>query len=115
MPDAELFAMERLHGPKKEWATMRQAAGTLAEGRWRPGVPSKRAGGFERVADVMDSEARMTTFLCECGNLDCVEEISLTDAAYDEVRSQDDRFAVVPREVLSRIPPVPHTGLSATA
>ena len=36
----------------------------------------------ERVADVMDSEARMTTFLCECGNLDCVEEISLTDAEY---------------------------------
>jgi hypothetical protein len=50
----------------------------------------------ERVADVMDSETRMTNFLCECGNPDCVEEIPLTDAEYDEVRSQDDRFAVVP-------------------
>jgi hypothetical protein len=36
----------------------------------------------ERVADVADSEARMTNFLCECGNLDCVEEIPLTDAEY---------------------------------
>jgi hypothetical protein len=50
----------------------------------------------ERVAEVMDSEARMTDFLCECGDLDCVEKISLTDAEYDEVRAQDDRFAVAP-------------------
>jgi hypothetical protein len=49
----------------------------------------------ERVADVMDSEARMTAFLCECGNLDCVEEIFLTDAEYMRVRSSPATFAVV--------------------
>jgi hypothetical protein len=48
----------------------------------------------ERVADVMDSEAHMTNFLCECGNLDCVEEISLTNAEYMTLRSNPATFAV---------------------
>jgi hypothetical protein len=50
----------------------------------------------ERVADVMNSDARVTNFLCECGNLDCVEEISLTDAEYTRLRSNPATFAVVP-------------------
>jgi hypothetical protein len=50
----------------------------------------------ERVADVSDSEARMTNFLCECGNLDCIEEVSLTDAEYVELRSRSTTFAVAP-------------------
>jgi hypothetical protein len=57
----------------------------------------------ERVADVMDSEARMTDFLCECGNLDCVEEISLTDEEYMKLRSKPDTFAVVPGHVLEDV------------
>ena len=57
----------------------------------------------ERVADVIDSEARMTNFLCECGNLDCVEEIPLTDAEYMKVRSNAATFAVVPGHVLEDV------------
>ena len=57
----------------------------------------------ERVADVKDSEARMTDFLCECGNLDCVEEISLTDAEYTKIRSNPATFAVVPGHALEDV------------
>jgi hypothetical protein len=57
----------------------------------------------ERVADVMDSESRMTNFLCECGNLDCTEEISLTDAEYGKLRSNPATFAVVPGHALEDV------------
>jgi hypothetical protein len=57
----------------------------------------------ERVADVADSEARMTRFLCECGNLDCIEEISLTDEEYVKLRSNPATFAVVPGHVLEDV------------
>jgi hypothetical protein len=57
----------------------------------------------ERVADVMDSQARMTNYLCECGNLDCVEEISLTDAEYMKLRSNAATFAVVPGHALEDV------------
>ena len=57
----------------------------------------------ERVADVTDSEARATNFLCECGNLDCAEEISLTDAEYMKLRSNAATFAVVPGHALGDV------------
>ena len=57
----------------------------------------------ERVADVTDSEARATNFLCECGNLDCVQEVSLTDAEYMKVRSNAATFAVVPGHALGDV------------
>jgi hypothetical protein len=57
----------------------------------------------ERVADVTDSEARITSFLCECGNLDCVEEVSLTDAEYLKVRSNPATFVVVPGHALGDV------------
>ena len=57
----------------------------------------------ERVANVVDSEARMTDFLCECGNLDCVEEISLTDAEYMKLRSNPATFAVVPGHAIEDV------------
>jgi hypothetical protein len=57
----------------------------------------------ERVADVTDSEARMTNFLCECGNLDCVGEISLTDTEYMKLRSNSSTFAVVPGHAIEDV------------
>jgi hypothetical protein len=57
----------------------------------------------ERVAEVRDSEARMTNFLCECGNLDCVEEIALTAAEYMKIRSSPATFAVVPGHALEDV------------
>jgi hypothetical protein len=57
----------------------------------------------ERVAEFTDSEARMTSFLCECGNLDCVEEVPLTDAEYMKLRSNAATFAVVPGHALGDV------------
>ena len=57
----------------------------------------------ERVAEVTDSEARMTNFLCECGNLDCIAEVALTDAEYMKVRSNAATFAVVPGHALTDV------------
>jgi hypothetical protein len=57
----------------------------------------------ERVAEVMDSEARMTNFLCECGNIDCVEEVPLTDAEYVKVRSNATTFAIAPGHALEDV------------
>ena len=57
----------------------------------------------ERVYDVKDSETRMTNFLCECGNLDCIEEVLLTDAEYMKIRSNPATFAVVPGHALEDV------------
>jgi hypothetical protein len=57
----------------------------------------------ERVEDVADSfdvrdegESMRIGFVCECGNLDCLERIELTRAAYEEVRGDPRRFVVAP-------------------
>jgi hypothetical protein len=57
----------------------------------------------ERVADVSDSQARITNFLCECGNVDCIEELSLTGAEYVELRSNSRTFAVSPGHALNDV------------
>jgi hypothetical protein len=38
----------------------------------------------------------LLSFHCECGREDCEERVSLTPPEYHEVRSQRDRFALVP-------------------
>jgi len=57
----------------------------------------------ERVEDVADSfdvrgehDSLRIEFVCECGNLDCLERIELTRAAYEDVRRDARRFVVVP-------------------
>jgi len=45
-------------------------------------------------------DAALFEFLCECGGDDgdfsCVEHVQMTIEEYEQVRSQDDRFAVYP-------------------
>ena len=57
----------------------------------------------ERVEDLADTldhngegEYLRIGFVCECGNLDCLERIELTRAAYEEVRSDPKLFVVAP-------------------
>jgi hypothetical protein len=57
----------------------------------------------ERVADMAGSfdpqgegDALRIEFVCECGDLDCLERLELTRAAYEEVRSNPRRFVVAP-------------------
>jgi hypothetical protein len=35
-------------------------------------------------------------FLCECGNVDCTEPVTLTAGEYEALRAEPDRFAVLP-------------------
>ena len=64
----------------------------------------------ERVEDVADSldlrgehDSLRIGFVCECGNLDCLERLELTRAAYEEVRSNPKRFVVAPGHEDTRI------------
>src|SRR5919201_2969212 len=57
----------------------------------------------ERVEDMAESfalhdegDSLRIGFVCECGNLDCLERLELTRSAYEEVRSDPRRFVVAP-------------------
>jgi hypothetical protein len=57
----------------------------------------------ERVEDMAETfdllgegDALSVGFVCECGNLDCLERLELTRSAYEEVRSDPKRFVVAP-------------------
>jgi hypothetical protein len=41
-------------------------------------------------------EGGLIEFHCECGREDCTERMRMTVAEYERVRSDNDRFAVVP-------------------
>ena len=50
----------------------------------------------ERVLEVRPSENGGIDFLCECGNEDCVEQITLTTKEYEHVRDDPVQFFVKP-------------------
>jgi hypothetical protein len=55
----------------------------------------------ERIAEVGERlqvlpEDELLDFRCECGGPECETSISMTPAEYEHVRSDKDRFAVVP-------------------
>jgi hypothetical protein len=61
----------------------------------------------ERVAEVADhfvegATAESFTFTCECGSATCTEEIAMTLAEYEEVRTVPTHFAVVPGMICPR-------------
>jgi hypothetical protein len=57
----------------------------------------------ERVKDVSDAFAAVDSspvdFVCECGDPDCTEPVSLTLHEYERVRSVPTHFVVVPDHV----------------
>jgi hypothetical protein len=48
----------------------------------------------KEAADLESSD--LFEFICECGREGCTTPVQLTLAEYEEVRTQDDRFAVSP-------------------
>jgi hypothetical protein len=42
-------------------------------------------------------------FICECGDADCTQPLSLTLTEYEDVRSRGTHFAVVPGHVVTDI------------
>jgi hypothetical protein len=55
----------------------------------------------ERVEEITEeahgqsSPARIV-FVCECGNMDCLEKIELTRSEYERIRANPKHFAVLP-------------------
>lgn len=51
-----------------------------------------------RIAEInADQEAELGQFLCECGQRDCIEAITLDLEAFEQVRGEQDVFIVAPR------------------
>lgn len=53
----------------------------------------------ERIEEVNRAFEPLTgelVLVCECGHADCVEKISMTAPAYEELRSEPTHFAIVP-------------------
>jgi hypothetical protein len=49
---------------------------------------------IEDLAEGFDLKTQVLDLVCECGDADCVERISMTRAEYEEVRSDAHQFAV---------------------
>lgn len=53
----------------------------------------------ERIEDLNEAFATVTdelVLVCECGDGECMEKISLTREEYEELRADPTQFAVVP-------------------
>jgi hypothetical protein len=53
----------------------------------------------ERIEDLNEAFATLTdelVLVCECGDAKCVEKISMTQEAYEQLRADPWQFAVVP-------------------
>lgn len=62
----------------------------------------------ERIEEVgrglsASQEDQPLDFRCECGRSDCVVFVSMTEAEYERVRTDNDRFAVLPGHEDERI------------
>jgi len=62
----------------------------------------------EKIEELQSGEGveRRFDFLCECGNKDCLEAISLTLVEYEGVRSEPTQFVVLPGH---EVPGIEHT------
>ena len=49
----------------------------------------------EHIEEI-SSDAAFVSFVCECADVDCNERLSLTLEEYEHVRSQPNRFIVLP-------------------
>ncbi len=55
----------------------------------------------ERIDEVSpDSANGCTRFVCECGDPNCSERISMTQSEYERIRSESTTFAVYPGHVI---------------
>ena len=51
---------------------------------------------IENLAETFDLSSEMLDLVCECGNADCVQRITMTHPEYEELRSDSHQFAVYP-------------------
>lgn len=58
----------------------------------------------ERIDQVVAaSENGLTRFVCECGDANCDERITMTQSEYEGIRSESTTFAVFPGHVIPDI------------
>jgi hypothetical protein len=59
----------------------------------------------ERIEDLQEQLGHAQSFdiVCECGDGQCMERFSITHVAYETLRSDDRRFAVVPGHELPEL------------
>jgi len=59
----------------------------------------------ERIEDLQEQLGQARTFdiVCECGDGECMERFTITNAAYAALRSDARRFAVVPGHELPEV------------
>jgi hypothetical protein len=51
---------------------------------------------IEGLAETFDLKTQSLDLICECGDAACVERISMTQAEYEEIRSEAHQFGVHP-------------------
>jgi hypothetical protein len=51
--------------------------------------------GNERIDAMLGDQHGTTAYMCECGDATCFQQVELTNAEYEEVRSHPARFFVV--------------------
>lgn len=51
---------------------------------------------IDALAETFDLTSEMLDLVCECGDANCVERITMTHPEYEQVRSESRRFAVYP-------------------
>jgi hypothetical protein len=55
------------------------------------------------LAESFEERQEIHTFVCECANTQCVEQISLPVKDYEAIREHPNRFIVVPRHVFPEV------------
>jgi hypothetical protein len=68
------------------------------EPRWKRRITVVEING-RRVNEAIErgeEDARTAVFVCECGHIGCSSTVELQIADYEEVRSNFDRFLVIP-------------------
>lgn len=74
---------------------------------WRMGAREERIGRneavfrevnerIEEVAEAFETQSQALDLICECGDANCSQPISITRAEYEHVRSDPRQFAVYP-------------------
>jgi hypothetical protein len=51
---------------------------------------------IENLAETFDLESEQLDLVCECGDADCVQRITMTHSEYERLRSDSHLFAVFP-------------------
>ena len=58
---------------------------------------------IEDVAETFQPRAERLDLICECGDGECVQPITMTPAEYEHVRSDAHQFAVYPGHVINDV------------